>query len=319
MYQHVLFIVGATASGKTELSLKLADLIGGEIVNLDTGQMYEPLKIGTAKPDWKRCRIRHHLFDIALKPINVSVQEYSKKFLKSARDILSRGKIPIVTGGSLFYLKSLFFPLKNFKDQWNQAIDNQVCVKGSWKDLLKIDPERAKRINPNDEYRINRALSIFELTGLKPSEFEPKFDPEFDSTVLFIDVDKEVLSRRIENRTREMISSGWIDEAERLRDAGWHDFIRQKGFIGYGEIFDWLELDQSEKSHTELISSITRKTRSYAKKQRTFWRSLKTSIETSSSQKGRFCHIDIMDARLTGRILSFVQKRFKNQKKGCGA
>jgi tRNA dimethylallyltransferase len=311
MSQSILFITGATASGKTDLSLEIAGSIGGEIINLDTGQMYEPLNIGVAKPDWQKLEVKHHLFDIAKTPVDISAQEYSKFFSKSVQEIFSRNKIPIVVGGSFFYLKSLFFPLK-----FNKSSLPKKPVSGSWHDLFEIDPERAKKINPNDEYRINRALSIFESTGLKPSRFDPHFDPEFNSIILFIDCAKEDLVSRIHQRTYEMIVSGWIDEVVGLRKSGWEDFIRRKGFIGYEEIFNWLDRDDNKELPEELISKIVRKTRKYAKRQMTFWRSLKKLIENSSSQKGRFCHINDVGEWSVDRILSFVQERFSGKRKG---
>lgn len=289
---YCIIISGPTASGKTSFSIKLAEQLlkttgrKSHIVNADIGQFYTPLSIGTAKPDWKNEPIPHHLFDVIDTPTDLNVVTYRNMVIEKINEIWNAGDLPIIVGGSLFYIRSLFFPPRDLGD--DRRVEELINARDAyyegetqelWNLLQQIDPERAKAIHPNDRYRIERALAIWGKTGRKPSSLEPIFEPPFHSRIIFIDRPREVLFERINTRTREMIlDEGWSDEAKALRGSAWETFLKQKKLIGYPEIFEWLgegrRPHQGRRPHEvePLIKIIQQKTRQYAKRQITFWK-----------------------------------------------
>lgn len=285
----LIIISGPTSSGKTDLSESIAELIPSEIVNADIGQFYSPFLIGTAKPDWKNKKIPHHLFDILDEPKNLSVTQYKELLSIKINEIWKRNKIPIVVGGSLFYLKSLFFPPKEIKRSSLQKINYDE--NGLWDILNKIDPVRASQMHRNDIYRIERALDIWKTTGVKPSELKPEFLPFFNSIFIYMDLDKKKLHERINRRTKIMFDMGWIDEVRKFIDTPWEKFFSKKGLIGYKEILNWIKAGENNNLKIKLIEDISIQTRQYAKRQRVFWKSFKKQLEESSAKSSFFCKI----------------------------
>jgi len=270
----MIILFGPTGVGKTDSALALADRLGGEIINMDMGALYTPLNIGTAKPDWRSFAIPHHLFDIIDSPRNLTVVEYRALVAATLDDIWQRGKVPILVGGSGFYLKSLFFPPQgapiSLTDAYEHIPDNKL-----WHHLFEIDSVRARAIDPHDLYRIKRALDIWYSTGKKPSEFEPAFEPLAPFALFFLNRDRDELYARINERVEVMIDAGWIAEVDAL-DNDWKEFISSKKIIGYDDIIGYI-FDEGDKS--ELMRSIKKKTRNYAKRQVTFWRSLQKHLQ----------------------------------------
>lgn len=271
----VIIISGPTASGKTSFADKIAEQFNGEIINADTGQFYAPFSVGTAKPDWKNSKIPQHLFDILNEPKTLTVVEYKNLILNKISEISKKGKIPILVGGSLFYLKSLYFSPKE-----NVVNDCQKRkVKYSWDFLNKIDSKRAKEIHPNDFYRIERALNIWRDSGIKPSTLKPNFNPQFNSLLLFIKTPREILNNRILLRTELMLKHGWIEEVDPFIGTSWEPFFRKSGLIGYKEVADWIKSGKKNEEFENLKNLIVIKTRQYAKRQITFWRSFYEQIK----------------------------------------
>ncbi len=273
----VLIISGPTASGKTDFAEMISDCIDCEIINADMGQFYTPFSIGTAKPDWKNSKTKQYLFDIIDEPKNLTAFQYYNLVLDQIKKVWSGGKIPIVVGGALFYIKSLYFPPQklnsnNVEKQFFNENENM------WKLLDKIDTKRASDIHPNDTYRIKRALEIWETTGIKPSEYKPKFCPEFSSIFVFINPDRDLLIKKINKRTKVMMDAGWIEEARKIMGTSWEEFVVYKGLIGYQEIFKWIRSGEKRDQTNSLIESVQIKTRQYAKKQITFWKSLEKQL-----------------------------------------
>src|ERR1700761_5446918 len=208
-----LVIYGPTGVGKTDLALEIAQHIPAEIINMDVGQFYTPLTIGTAKPDWQHSPTKHHFFDIIDNPINYTVNEYRELAYKIAFDIMSRGKLPIFVGGSGFYLYSLLFynPIQriSFHEDPIERIEEETSKNGSninlWQHLYTIDPIRAAQIHTADTYRIKRALDIWYTTGNIPSSYEPEYHPEADYLILFVERDRQELKKRINDRVLAMI------------------------------------------------------------------------------------------------------------------
>ncbi len=272
----LLIIFGPTGVGKTDFALQIAHKMPAEVINMDIGQFYTPLSIGTAKPDWQHSTIPHHMFDIINAPRNYTAIEYRTALLSVAENIWQRRKIPIAVGGSAFYLKSIFFPPRV------QTLDIDIdflypTEEDLWQKLYHIDPKRAMCIDPHDTYRIKRALEIWHKTGKLPSSFIPQYQPPADFLLLFLTRDRQELNRRINKRVLHMIEQGWLDEIRELIGTPWESFILEKKLIGYNELVDYLA-HQESRNRDRVIGVIKKRTRQYAKRQHTFWRMLKREI-----------------------------------------
>ncbi len=273
----MLIISGPTAVGKTDFAYQIAQHIPAEIINMDVGQFYTPLSVGTAKPDWQSSAIPHHLFDILNTPSIFSVVKYRVLLLDRLHAIWKRGNVPILVGGSGFYLKSILFPPRAESDSPN---DNTQSMPKTplWEELNSIDPDRAAHINKNDTYRIKRALDIWHSTGKRPSLYVPEYTIPAPFLVLFLTRDRKDLYKRINERVIQMVKQEWFAEVERLYGTAWEPFIKKKKIIGYNEIIDYLAGDTSEQALRQTISTIQKRTRNYAKRQETFWRMLERLI-----------------------------------------
>lgn len=281
----ILIIYGPTGVGKTDIALSIGQHMPVEIINMDVGQFYTPMSIGTAKPDWKNCITPHHLFDIINEPKNFSVAEYRMMLLKKIHEIKMRGNVPIVVGGSSFYLRSIFFPLND------QLPNNDIIISApdnSWQTLYDIDPKRALGIEKTDVYRIERALEIWQKTGCKPTVFTPHYNPPANFLLLSLSRDVPELNKRINERVIEMIKNGWIEETKKLLNTSWQPFIETKKIIGYNEIFDYLHSQQDSTAFNHLVTIISNKTRQYAKRQRTFMRKVGREIARETSHNGHY-------------------------------
>lgn len=308
LYRNRLIVItGSTGVGKTAFAENLIHYFPIEIINCDVGQFYKPLSIGTAKPPWKASKIPHHFFDIELAPRNVTVIEFRQKLEQLVYEIFNRGAIPVIVGGSTLYIHSIFFA----HHPTNEEIKK---VSGTWDELFTIDPERAKKIHPHDSYRINRALSIWHSSQQKPSGFTPHFAPLSPFSLLFLGRPRHNLYEKINQRVIQMFDQGWLDEANALRGSSWESFVRIKKFIGYTELFDYGNETASEEKKAKIIALIQQKTRSYAKKQETFWRMVANKIERQLHD-GHYqdSHLDFIDLTLPDHDLYIKQllKRIK--------
>ena len=274
----MIIIFGPTGVGKTDLAELLATKLPAEIINADLGQFYTPLSIGTAKPDWRNSPIAQHLFDLINEPRLMTVTEYRDLVMQKFEEIWNRNNIPIVVGGSGFYLQSLFFPPVSatiIQTQNNYYGPEEDC----WNLLYSVDPERALRIHRNDLYRINRALDIYYETGKKPSEHMPRYQPLGSFYFIYVNRDRDDLYTRINQRAQIMMNAGWLEEVARLQGTDWEPFLKKKKLIGYDDILNYLEGSKTKKDYAELIEQITQKTRNYAKRQITFGNKLFDNLE----------------------------------------
>lgn len=296
-----IVIHGPTGVGKTDFILSLGKQFPIEIINCDIGQMYEPISIGTAKPDWKNETIPHHLFDNMTIPENYSVVRYREEVQKKIQEISDRGAIPVLVGGSGFYGKSLFFPPIE-----DNGVDQEV--KGTWEDLEKIDPERAHTIHKNDMYRINRALSVIASSGLRASAASPTYNPlGRNFLMIYLYRDRQLLYENINKRTEIMMQQGWIDEVKRLQGTHWEPFLKVKKLIGYPEIFEYLEGNCDKEI---LISTIAKKTRNYAKRQETFWRMFKVKLLHYITHD-HIVECDLSDKKSVAHVYTILTQKIK--------
>jgi tRNA dimethylallyltransferase len=281
---YFLILFGPTGVGKTEVALELAQHLPSEIINSDVGQFYTPLSIGTAKPNWRSISIPHHLFDILDKPVDFTVVAYRERFLQTVSQIWQHCHLPLVVGGSSFYIHALFFP----PYAGSEIVSSEYAeydTEKAWQLLYKIDPDRAKQIHPHDRYRIERALAIWHTTGKRPSAFVPRYNPPAPYMLICLTRDRTDLYGRINARTNEMIEAGWIDEVKTLQGTDWEYFVRAKKFIGYSEILDYLE---GKRDLEKTVALIQQETRNYAKRQLTFWRRLEKQLKAEQQTPNTF-------------------------------
>lgn len=274
----VIVVVGPTASGKTTLSIELAKKLGGEIVSADSMQIYQNMDIATAKPDKEEMQgIPHHLIGFLPVGEGFSVAKYKQMALSAVKDILSRGKQPIVVGGTGLYIDTL---VKNteFLDYEESGIRQSLeerCenkgIESLYSELLKIDPESAEKLHLNDTKRIIRALEVYYATGKTMScqrEFSHLNESEYDWCLIGINAEnRQLLYDRINKRVDIMCEKGLIEEAHGFFSLPCSDTARQA--IGYKEIKPYID---GIVSLEDALEELKRETRRYAKRQLTWFR-----------------------------------------------
>lgn len=306
----IIIVSGPTGVGKTDFVVSLADHFPLEIINADVGQLYTPLTIGTAKPDWKHEKVPHHLFDVINEPQSLTVMHYRNMVLPLLEQCWQRNSIPVIVGGSLFYIKSLLFPpftVEPERDATKGLISH--VTDDLWRRLYEIDPDRARALHKNDSYRIQRALSLWSETGIKPSQQKPIYDPIASYLFLYCTRQRTDLYGRINQRVSHMIDAGWIEETKALVGTPWEDFLLSKKIIGYDDIVRYLLHHAHDRD--ALIEIIAQKTRNYAKRQETFWRGLEKNLrEYLSPQALTLPKIDTLDLTLLDHDLYIKQLSF---------
>jgi len=275
----VLVIVGPTGVGKTQISLKLADILDGEVVSLDSRQVYKYMDIGTAKPTKKEMKkVAHHLIDIVYPDEKFTAADYGKKAREVIREIIERGKQPIVVGGSGLYLKALtkgFFKGPKGDEKLRERLKEEGSKLGPYhlfEKLKEVDPKAAQRIHPNDLVRIIRALEVYELTGKPITSLQEKgdYEPfEMDFIKVGLSLDRKKLYERIDLRVEKMISEGFLDEVKGLKERGYSSELKAFKSVGYQELFSCLE---GKIDLPSAVVSIKLKTHHYAKRQLTWFR-----------------------------------------------
>jgi tRNA dimethylallyltransferase len=276
----VLVLVGPTASGKTALSVALAKALNGEIISADSMQIYKYMKIGTAKVKQSEMEgIPHHLVDFVLPDDEYSVAKFKDDALKCIEEIIKRGKIPIIVGGTGLYINGLTLPWSfREKDEdeeirWRLAAEAEMLgVEALHQRLKEIDPETAKIVHPNNVKRVIRALEIFETTGKPKSYFDKKASTDempYDYELIGLYWPREILYQRINQRVDQMIDDGLIEETEDLLDRGYEWSLTALQAIGYKELKPYLN---GEVSKEEACDRLRRDTRHFAKRQLTWFR-----------------------------------------------
>jgi tRNA dimethylallyltransferase len=274
----VVFILGPTAVGKTATGIALAHRIGGEIISIDSRQIYRGLDIGTAKPTLlEQQEIPHHLIDILDLNTTISAGTYREMALKAVSEIRARGHCPIFVGGSGLYVNAIirgFCELPRVEPQvrrfWRAKLQQEGVV-ALYNHLLTIDPETAIRLHINDAKRITRALEIFTMTGEPPSQHyarQTKVAP-FEYRLFILSAERPQLYERINKRVDAMLRDGLVSEVEQLIAAGYRQQLDALRTLGYQEVIEYLDGKQDLET-TRL--KIQQNTRNYAKRQLTWFR-----------------------------------------------
>ncbi len=279
----ILVICGATASGKTKLAVDCALKLNTEIVSADSQLIYKGLNVGTAKPSAEEmCGIRHHLIDVVEPTEGFSVSDYAAQAEPILDNLLNSGKIPVVCGGTGFYINSLLFDLS----YGNVAADSLIREKYNkillekgkdyiYSILKNTDPESAEKISVNDTKRVIRALEIYEVSGIKKSEIRDDMEPKREYFAVALDYPREELYKRINKRVDEMFESGLLEEIENLLRQGINENYQCMQAIGYKEVLECLKNGSNQSTMRDIIKQNTRR---YAKRQITFFKKLKGLI-----------------------------------------
>lgn len=277
----ILIITGPTATGKTRLSVELAKNLGGEVVSADSMQIYRGMDIGTAKVTNDEMQgVAHHMIDVADPMEDYSVSRYVAEATACIEDILSRGKLPIVAGGTNLYIDSLVRGLDFAQTQEDKALREELNAQydalggeAMLSRLSEFDPERAAKLHASDKRRIVRAIEIFTLTGETMTEHDRKtqlLPPRFDAMKVALTFsDREMLYSRINSRVDIMVRQGLFDEVQTLLDNGLSPESTAMQAIGYKEPAAYL---RGEISRDEAIELIKLSSRRYAKRQLTWLR-----------------------------------------------
>ncbi len=275
----ILAVCGATASGKTALAVECAKRLEGAIISCAELLVYRGLNIGTAKPDeGERQGIPHYMIDVADPYDNFSVSDFERLAKPVLDDILSRGKTPVLCGGTGFYMNALLFP-HSYGDTPASAEIRQKYIRLEQEKgreylhglLQSVDGESAKKIHFNDIKRVIRALEIYELTGKKKSEQNDAPIPLSPYVAVAFDYPREELYRRIGIRTQEMIGRGLVDEVRGLLASGVPKNAQCMQGIGYKEVVAYLENGGPQSTMSDIIE---KNTRNYAKRQLTFFKKM---------------------------------------------
>lgn len=280
MSNELIVLSGPTAAGKTSLSIELAKRINGEIISADSMQVYKHMNIGTAKIRQDEMDgITHHLIDIIEPDEEWSVNRFKDESVKAINEIYSKGKIPIIVGGTGFYIQAVLYDIDFTVEDGNKTIRNNLedflAANGPaalHEKLAQIDPESANEIHPNNTKRVIRAIEFFLQNNTKISEHNAKernkLSPyNFEYFVLYRD--REILYPQIDKRVDIMLNEGLVDEVKKLKEMGYDkSYVSMQG-IGYKEIFDYLNGDISLQ---ESIRIIKRDTRHFAKRQMTWFK-----------------------------------------------
>lgn len=270
----IITVVGATATGKSDLALDLADRLGGEIINTDSMQFYRGMDIGTAKlPVDERRGIPHHLIDILDVTEEANVQDFQARARAAIADIRERGLRPILVGGSGLYVRAavdhMEFP--GTDPQVRARLEAEVAT-DRWalhQKLRELDPTAAEKITVNDQRRIARALEVIELTGRPFSAQLPDYQEVEPTIHLGLRMDRAILHERIATRVHLMWEHGWVDEVIRLLDAGLAEGKTASRAIGYAQIQRHLA---GELTAAEAKEETTIRTRQFARRQDTWFR-----------------------------------------------
>lgn len=275
----ILVICGATASGKTSLAVECAKKLNTEVISADSQLIYKGLNIGTAKPTAEEmCGVKHHMIDTVEPSESFNVGNYREKALPIMKNLFASGKIPVICGGTGFYINSLLFDLSYGNTEGNGEIRKKYSdflethgKEALFEKLREIDAETAEKLHVNDIKRIIRALEIYELSGKKKSEQNDTLISEYDYLAVAIDWKREELYERINMRVDKMFEDGLVEEVQGLLSRGIDEKFQCMQAIGYKEVVFGLK---NADLHSTMRDIIKQNTRHYAKRQIVFFKKL---------------------------------------------
>lgn len=276
--EKLVVLIGPTAVGKTKLSIELANKFNGEIISGDSMQIYKGMDIGTAKIDHEEMDgIPHHLIDIKYPHESFSVAEFQQLVREKITEISKRGRLPMIVGGTGLYIQSVIYDYQfsdaPSDDEFRKGLEKRAKVEGNqsiYDELLKMDPEGAKSIHPNNLRRVIRALEIIHCTGKTMSQFQEKQEPDllYDTALIGLTMERERLYDRINMRVEMMMEAGLLEEVRLLYQSGLKD-CQSIQAIGYKELYEYFD-DRITKE--EAIEQLKQNSRRYAKRQLTWFR-----------------------------------------------
>ena len=292
MKPKVVVIVGPTASGKTALSIELAKRINGEIISSDSMQIYKDMDIGTAKVTKEEAQgIKHYLIDIISPEERYTVSDFKKDAEAAIKEILEKGKVPIVVGGTGLYVDSLIYGIEyqemnfdeSYRDELMKIAETEEGLIKLWDEANSIDPQAMLKISKNDKKRIIRVLEIYKATGKTKTEQEilsRQKGVEYDYKVFCVNMDREKLYERINKRVDIMIDAGLENEVRNLLEK-YSKFPTTMQGLGYKEVVEYFD---GKITRDEMIEKIKQESRRYAKRQLTWFRKNKETIWIDSMQ-----------------------------------
>ncbi len=275
----LLLLVGPTASGKSDLALRVAEAAGGEIINCDAQQTYRHMDVATAKPSAAdRARVPHHLYDVVDPDEEINAGNYAKLADDAIAGVAARDRVPVVVGGTGLYVRALLkgvAPIPEVPAEVREQIRRALALDGAQSlhaRLRDVDPEAAERLHPNDSQRVSRALEVFEATGRPITMYQDahRFAQERYPHAMFgVDRSLDLLVHRIRGRVDQMFEEGVLDEARALLERGYPRTLRAFKALGYREAFEILDGALDEDEARERIKTLHRQ---YAKRQLTWFR-----------------------------------------------
>ncbi len=282
----VIAIAGPTASGKTALAVELAKKINGEVISCDSMQIYKDMSIGTAKPTVEEMDgVPHYLIDFVSPDERYSVADFKRDAEEKIEYVLSRGKVPILCGGTGLYIDTLVLGIdypeieldQEYRDELMKKAESEEGLKELYEETKSIDPEAMEKISENDKKRITRVLELYKATGKTKTELEKisrSNGVKYDYRVFAIDMDREKLYDRINRRVDIMIEQGLIDEVRNIIDK-YDKFPTAMQGLGYKEVVEYFD---GKLTKQEMIDKIKQETRRYAKRQLTWFRKNKNIV-----------------------------------------
>lgn len=286
----VIVIAGPTASGKTALSIKLAKELNGEIISCDSMQIYKEMDIGTAKVTKEEAEgIKHYLIDIVSPNERYTVSNFKKDSKNAIKEILNKGKTPIIVGGTGLYVDSLIYEIEyqdmefdiNYRNELMEKAETNEGLKELYEQAKTIDSNAMEKISSNDKKRIIRVLEIYKATGKTKTELEilsRQKEVEYNYKVFVVNMDREKLYNRIDKRVDIMIENGLVEEVEKIYNK-YNEFPTAMQGLGYKEVVEYL---QGKINKEEMIEKIKKESRHYAKRQLTWFRKDKNFIWLNS-------------------------------------
>ena len=308
-----IFLMGPTAAGKTGLATYLADHLDVGLISVDSGQIYRGMNIGTAKLSAEEMKeYPHELIDIRDVSQPYSADEFSHDALLIMDEIKKSGRIPLLVGGTMFYFRALQHGLPDLPSA-DESVRKKLLADAEehgWQHLhdrlAEIDPVSARRINPNDRQRIQRALEIYEISGICPTEHAAKEQQEIPWDIVKIGIwpsDRSLLHERIEQRLDVMFNQGFIDEVKLLKSRNLDSNLPAMRAVGYRQVLDYLK---GESSYDEMRQRCLFSTRQLAKRQLTWLRNDPQIVWFNSTNED-----------FPEKVLEFIVKTTSVQESAC--